>query len=296
MPDFKQRFGEVQPDGTYSFTTIRSGLIVGLLSIGTLVGALTAAPVADTIGRRPSITLWCGIVAVGFVIQVAASSSWQQFMIGRLVAGLGVGALSLLVPMFQAETAPPWIRGALVCTYQLFITLGIFLAACFNYGTYTHQMGNSGSWRIVVAIGWLWTLILGVGVWFFKETPRYVYRQGHSEDAKRTLMSVYGASENHYAIFTQMEELESKFRAEKMVQKKGPIGEAVDMFRAPRMSYRIVLGIMLQAFQQLTGANYFFYYGTVCACLPGPLIVRSPLVDKAISDILPTDHLQLRSD
>lgn len=57
-------------------------------------------------------------------------------MIGRLVAGFGVGALSVLVPMFQAETAPPWIRGALVCTYQLFITLGILLAACFNYGTY----------------------------------------------------------------------------------------------------------------------------------------------------------------
>lgn len=267
MPDFLQRFGEQQADGTYAFSTIRSGLIVGLLSIGTLVGALTAAPVADAFGRRPSISFWCVIVAVGFVIQVAASSAWQQFMIGRLVAGFGVGALSLLVPMFQAETAPPWIRGALVCTYQLFITMGIFLAACINYGTYTHQMGNSGSWRIVIAIGWLWTLILGVGVWFFKETPRFVYRQGRSEDAKQTLMNVYGASENHYAIFTQMEELEIKYRAEMLVQKKSPIGEMVGMFRAPRMTYRILLGIMLQAFQQLTGANYFFYYGTVCNSL-----------------------------
>lgn len=268
MPDFKQRFGEQGSDGSYSFTTIRSGLIVGLLSIGTLVGALTAAPIADKIGRRPSISGWCVVVAGGFVIQVAASTSWQQFMIGRLVAGFGVGALSLLVPMFQAESAPPWIRGALVCTYQLFITLGIFLAACFNYGTYTHQMGNSGSWRIVIGIGWIWTLVLGVGVWFFKETPRFVYRRGQVEDAKYTLMHVYGASENHYAIFTQMEELESKFRAEMQVQKKNPISEAVDMFRAPRMAYRILLGVMLQAFQQLTGANYFFYYGTVRALTP----------------------------
>lgn len=262
MPDFLQRFGERDGD-SYAFSNIRSGLIVGLLSIGTLVGALVAAPIADKIGRRPSVTFWSIIVSVGFVIQVASSTSWQQFMVGRLVAGFGVGALSLIVPMFQAETAPPWIRGALVCTYQLFITLGIFLAACFNFGTYTHQKNNSGSWRIVIGLGWIWTLILGAGVWFFKETPRFVHRQGKIQDAKQTLMHVYGASENHYAIYSQMEELDSKARLEAMEQKRSAIGEAVQMFRAPRMTYRILLGVMLQMFQQLTGANYFFYYGTV---------------------------------
>lgn len=263
MPDFLARFGEPQPDNTYAFSTVRSGLIVGLLSIGTLVGALVAAPIADRFGRRPSISLWSLIVAAGFVIQVAASTSWQQFAVGRFIAGLGVGALSLLVPMFQSETAPPWIRGALVCTYQLFITLGIFLAACFNYGTYTHQRDSSASWRVVIAIGWVWTAILGAGVWFFPETPRFVYRRGRAEEAKRTLMRVYGAPEDHISIYTQMEELESKFREEQAVAKVGPIREAVDMFRAPRMTYRILLGVMLQMFQQLTGANYFFYYGTV---------------------------------
>lgn len=268
MPDFLMRFGEPQADGTYAFSTVRSGLIVGLLSIGTLVGALVAAPFADKFGRRPSICFWSIIVAVGFVIQVAASTSWEQFMIGRLVAGFGVGALSLLVPMFQAETAPPWIRGALVCTYQLFITLGIFLAACFNYGTYTHQRDNSGSWRIVVGLGWLWTIILGVGIWGFKETPRYVYRQGRTAEAKETLTRVYGAPDNHYAIYVQMEELEHKFRAEMQQKGTGVIAGTVEMLKAPRMAYRLALGIMLQMFQQLTGANYFFYYGTVCLYLP----------------------------
>merc|ERR1712000_293648 len=115
MPDFLDRFGQRKADGTPYFSNVRSGLIVAFLSI----------------------SFWSLVVAVGFIIQIAASTAWYQVMIGRLVAGFGVGALSLLVPMYQAETAPPWIRGALVCTYQLFITLGIFLAACFNYGTYT---------------------------------------------------------------------------------------------------------------------------------------------------------------
>ncbi|KAI1373907.1 galactose permease [Hypoxylon crocopeplum] len=261
MPDFLRRFGELQPDGSYSFSNVRQGLIVGLLSIGTLIGALVAAPIADRIGRRWSVCLWCIVVSVGFVIQVAAETSWVQVMVGRLVSGWGVGALSLLVPMYQAETAPPWIRGALVCTYQLFITLGIFLAACFNYGTYENQQDNSGSWRIVIGLGWLWTLILGVGIIAFSETPRFDYRRGRVNEAKATLMRVYGAPENHYAVQIQLEEIESKLRAESQV-KRGAIGGIIDMFNAPRMSYRIALGVLLQMFQQLTGANYFFYYGT----------------------------------
>ncbi|KAK5626231.1 hypothetical protein RRF57_001946 [Xylaria bambusicola] len=103
MPDFLQRFGEYLPDdeGNYSwkFTSVRSGLIVGLLSIGTLVGALIAAPIADRIGRRLSISLWCAVVSIGFVIQIAANDAYEQIVVGRLVAGFGVGALSLLVPM-----------------------------------------------------------------------------------------------------------------------------------------------------------------------------------------------------
>ncbi|KAK7964436.1 hypothetical protein PG988_011410 [Apiospora saccharicola] len=249
------------PNGEMGFSNTRSGLIVGLLSIGTLVGALMAAPVADKIGRRMSICLWTIIVSVGFVIQVAASTAWEQIMVGRLVAGFGVGALSLLVPMYQAETAPPWIRGALVCTYQLFITLGIFLAACFNYGTYTHQKQSSASWRIVIGLGWLWTIVLGLGILLFSETPRFDYRRGRIEEARRTLMRVYGAPANHYAVHLQMEEIGTKLRAESKV-KKGFVKEFVDMFKGPRMAYRIALGVGLQMFQQLTGANYFFYYGT----------------------------------
>ncbi|KAI1129348.1 hexose transporter [Nemania abortiva] len=265
QPDFQRRFGESSVNDmgetTYSFSPVRSGVIVGLLSIGTLIGALVAAPIADRIGRRLSVSFWCVVTSIGFVIQIAAVSAYAQIVVGRLVAGFGVGALSLLVPMYQAETAPPWVRGALVCAYQLFITFGIFLAAVFNLGTYDHQRNNSASWRIVIGIGWVFTIGLGFGILVFNETPRYAYRKGRVDEAKRTLMRVYDAPENHWAIHVQMEEIESKFRAESTA-KTGFIGGYVEMFRAPRMFYRIALGVALQMFQQLTGANYFFYYGT----------------------------------
>ena len=182
-------------------------------------------------------------------------------MMGRWVSGLGVGALSLMVPMYQAETAPRHIRGALISTYQLFITLGIFLASCFNYAVYEHQRNTAASWRIVIGIGFVWAFILGAGILLFPETPRYAYRKGRTEEAKATMCKVYGAPPNHYSVYMELEEIEAKLRAES--NKQGPIKEWISMFSAPRMAYRIALGMTLQMFQQLTGANYFFYYGTV---------------------------------
>lgn len=94
---------------------------------------------------------------------------------------------------------------------------------------------------------------------FLPETPRYAYRHGRQDEAKQTMMKVYGAPENHYAIFTELEEIESKLKSE--LKKGNFVTEWYEMIYAPRMGYRIVLGMTLQMFQQLTGANYFFYYG-----------------------------------
>lgn len=104
MKDFLRRFGMRHGDGTYYFSNVRSGLIVALLSIGTLFGALIAAPIADWIGRKKSIIVWCGIFSVGIIVQISATDKWYQVMMGRFVAGLGVGALSLLVPMYQVSS------------------------------------------------------------------------------------------------------------------------------------------------------------------------------------------------
>ena len=137
MKNFLQRYGEPSSDGSFHFSNARSGLIVGLvstyhchpswlsswvsktkieqLSIGTLIGALIAAPIADRIGRKWSISGWCVMVCVGITVQIASPvGKWYQVAMGRWVAGLGVGALSLLVPMYQAESGPRHIRGSLI--------------------------------------------------------------------------------------------------------------------------------------------------------------------------------------
>ncbi|KAK2777821.1 hexose transporter hxt1 [Emmonsiellopsis sp. PD_33] len=257
MKDFLRRFGEPDASGTYRFSHVRSGLIVGLLSVGTLIGALVAAPLADRFGRKWSISGWCIILTVGIIVQISSESPrWYQVVIGRWIAGLGVGALSLLVPLYQGESAPRHIRGAMISCYQLFITLGIFVANCINFGTEARD--NSGSWRITIGITFLWILILGLGISVFPESPRYDYRQGKVDRAKKTMMGFYGVPHNHRQLHLEFEEIHKKYEEEMAAQ-----GQAwYEMFLGPRMTYRIILGVTLQALQQLTGANYFFYYGT----------------------------------
>jgi len=262
MVDFLRRFGQRHADGTPYFSNVRSGLIVGLLSIGTLFGALIAAPIADRIGRKMSIIWWCGIFSVGIIVQIAATDKWYQVMMGRFVAGLGVGALSLLVPMYQAETAPRHIRGALISTYQLFITFGIFLAAVFNYAAERHQSGKAASWQITLGLSFVPAAILAVGILGFSETPRFNYRHGKIDQATATMSKVYGVPTNHQSIQLELEEMRVKLEAESKLT-NGPIQEWLGMWMAPKMAYRLAIGMGLQMFQQLTGANYFFYYGTV---------------------------------
>ncbi|KAK0816964.1 hexose transporter hxt5 [Friedmanniomyces endolithicus] len=244
MDDFLTRFGN-EPGPAFSNT--RSGTIVGLLSIGTLIGAIGSAPIADIFGRRICIITWCLVFCVGVIVQISTEQHWYQLAIGRWVAGLGVGGLSVLTPMYQSETAPRQVRGALVSCYQLFITFGIWLAYMINFGS--HTMAGASQWKLPMGIGNLLpSRIAAVGLQAWQNR-----RCAHDD------REVYGVSENHYEVQREMREIKEKLDAENAGGGKHRWYEA---FTGPRMAYRTCLGVALQALQQLTGANFFFYYGT----------------------------------
>lgn len=110
-----------------------------------------------------------------------------------------------------------------------------------------------------MGISFLWVLILGVGIIFFPESPRYDFRHGRVENASKTMARLYGVPENHRVVVEELTEIRVKHEEELLHQNQ----KWWEIFTAPRMAYRITLGVVLQALQQLTGANYFFYYGTI---------------------------------
>ncbi|KAI1152881.1 general substrate transporter [Nemania diffusa] len=252
MKDYAARFGDA--DG--SFSAAKQGTIVGLLAIGCLIGALVAGKLADTLGRRLAISAFALWASVGIAIEISSQHAWYQFAIGRLVTGVSIGSLSVVVPMYQSESSPPIIRGILVSTYQLFITLGIWTSYLVNWGT--ANMTNSASWRIPNGLGFAWSLVLGVGILFLPESPRYAYTKGRTDEARRTIARLAGVEENDPTVNVQINQIEDKLKEEEVQGK----ASWIEIFTGPRMLYRTTLGIVLQAGQQLTGANFFFYYGT----------------------------------
>lgn len=106
--DFINRFAQ-GPPGDKEFDDIILSLVVSLMSIGTLIGALSGAYTADWWGRRKSLTFGVCVFIIGNVIQITAMSSWVHMMMGRFVAGLGVGNLSVGVPMYQSECTSKYV-------------------------------------------------------------------------------------------------------------------------------------------------------------------------------------------
>jgi SP family sugar:H+ symporter-like MFS transporter len=184
MPDWLRTFGHpvpvssTFPDG-YGISSAQRSLVVSILSVGTFfgpfyrpaiflppsdfiyLGALAAAPMADIIGRKWGIVLACLVFSIGIALQTAVTAL-APFIVGRVWAGLGVGLVSTLVPMYQSECSPKWIRGAVVGLYQWGITIGILLAAIFNNATKNRP--NHSSYRIPVAIQFIWAAILAGGM------------------------------------------------------------------------------------------------------------------------------------
>jgi SP family sugar:H+ symporter-like MFS transporter len=245
----------------YGITSSTTSLVVSILSAGTFFGALTAYPVGDTIGRRCvsplvianyrlGLILACLIFAIGVTFQVAATAL-PLFVVGRVVAGFGVGLVSCLVPMYQSECSPKWIRGAVVSCYQWAITIGLLLAACANEGQ--KDAPNASGYRWVISIQFFWATILASGMIFLPESPRYLIKKGKHEKARESLSRVLCADFDSAEVKAEYEEIEANLRHEEEV---GQISY-LDCFRngPGRNRLRVLTGIFLQAWQQLTGIN-----------------------------------------
>ncbi len=173
----------------------------------------------------------------------------------------------LLVILYMSEIAPKKVRGALVSGYQFCITLGILLANCVVYAT--QDRDDTGSYRIPVGIQFLWAIILGTGLFFLPESPRFFVKEGKLEQAAKALASVRGQPIDSEFIQDELAEIIANHEYELSVVPqlsyiaswtncfKGGLGKASSNLR------RTLLGIGLQMMQQLTGINFIFYYGVV---------------------------------
>jgi sugar porter (SP) family MFS transporter len=179
------------------------------------------------------------------------------FTAGRAVAGLGVGLLSALIPLYQSESSPKWIRGTIISAYQLFLTIGLLLAAIVNNAT--HNRNDSGSYRIPVIIQALWAVILAVGIYFLPETPRYFVKIGDIDQAAHSLGRLRRLPPDHPAVKSELAEIVANHEYELSIGKSSWLSIVQ---KAGSQRKRLFTGCAIMAGSQLTGINFIFYYGT----------------------------------
>ncbi|KAG6384380.1 hypothetical protein SASPL_155808 [Salvia splendens] len=165
-------------------TDVQKEVIMGILNVYSLLGSAAAGRTSDWLGRRYTIVFAGAIFFVGALL-MGFATNYAFLMVGRFVAGIGVGYALMIAPVYTAEVAPASARGFLSSFPEVFINFGILLGYVSNYG-FSKLPADIG-WRLMLGIGAIPAVFIAIGVLAMPESPRWLVMQGRLGDAKRVL-------------------------------------------------------------------------------------------------------------
>jgi sugar porter (SP) family MFS transporter len=221
------------------------GIVTSMVLVGAVGGAACGGALTDRFGRKPVIIVMAVLFSLGSLMSAAATAVWM-LLVARLILGIAIGVASMLTPLYLSEVAPAERRGAIVSLNQFCITVGILLSYVVDYGF----ADVSGTWRWMLGIGLVPGVMLGVGMAFLPESPRWLAGQGRMDDAGLVLRGLRG----HDDIGEELAGLQRDIHEESSQATLGAL------FTAPRARIPLIVGIGLAVFQQVTGINTVIYY------------------------------------
>ncbi|KAK9244501.1 general substrate transporter [Lipomyces tetrasporus] len=268
MHDFEARFPRVGGNGDLQ------GWVVSIMQLGAFVGALINSPLADRLSRRYSVAVACVAFLIGSVLQAAAVDNSMLF-IGRFIGGIGLGQISMGVPLWIGEVAPPNLRGSAVTLQQFAIACGIMISFWLDYGTqYIGGIGEGQSqaaWRLPFALRVVPALTLLTGCFFVLPfSPRWLVKVGREHEALTVLSRLRKMPENHPIVQAEIMQIKAGARfdaltiKEKFPNAKTPAQIAFqqykELFTQKHLSRRLFVACFMQFLQQFTGVNAIIYY------------------------------------
>lgn len=234
-----------------------TGWAASSLLIGCMFGALLGGPLSDRFGRKPMLFL-CAFIFALSGLGSAVASDLTLYSWSRLFGGLGIGAVSVLSPLYIAEVAPERSRGRLVSLYQLAIVVGILVSFFVNMLIQRHGATlpavQGEPWN--VAQGWRWMLgiliapsvVFGLMLLALPESPRWLMKKGRRAEAEKTLVRVGGA----VAAAKEMAQIAESLNVEE--------GKFSELFHGG-FGRAMLIGVALAVFSQFGGINAIMYYG-----------------------------------
>ena len=229
----------------YGLSPQAKGFTVAIGLVGTVIGALGAGQVGQRLGSRETLRI-TALLYVASAFGCALAWNWPAFMTFRFIGGLGIGASSVLGPVYIAELAPAKWRGRLVATFQFNVVFGIMLAYTSNYFFRTLHLG-AAEWRWQVGIAAAPAVVFLALLFGIPRSPRWLVSRNQIDEALAVLKSMGDPNpEAELASIRKALEQEHATAQERVFQWK--------------YRYPLFLAISIGAFNQLAGINAILYY------------------------------------
>jgi sugar porter (SP) family MFS transporter len=257
LPSFTKefRFAEYSP----SALALLKQNIVSVYQAGAFFGSLGAFVSSYFLGRKKSLLLFGIIFMAGAGIMLGANGDRGLGLIigGRVLAGVGVGGLSNMTPIYISELSPPAIRGRLVGIYELGWQIGGLVGFWINYGVNTTLPPTRTQWLIPFGVQLIPGGLLLLGALFFPESPRWLFLKGRREEAMRILCWIRNLEPTDTYIIE-----EASYIDEELERYRRDVGAGFwKPFRAlkqRKIQYRFLIGALLFVFQN--GKHQLFSY------------------------------------
>src|SRR5215469_2167231 len=228
----------------YNLDEIAKGWTVSSIIIGCMIDCVFAGPSSSRFGRKKTLIL-TALIFLASSLGCATAHQLSVFVTYRIIAGIAVGAASMLAPIYIAELSPPQHRGKLVSLNLFAIFLGQFSAFYSNY--FLRNVGGENNWRWMLAVMAVPSFLLFVFLLFVPESPRWLAEKNQNDLAMSVLTRINGPAEAN----REFNEIKETIHASK--------GRLMELFRR-RMFRILMIGILLAVFQQVTGINVVMYY------------------------------------
>ena len=244
---------------TVAMTPYQEGLLVGAVLGGGLFGTLIAGYLADKIGRRPVIMIACLLFFLG-ISTLLSSNHYNTILAARLLLGLGVGVITVIIPLYLSEIAPAHMRGKSVTIFQLFLTSGIVMAYLVDL-----LFTKSGNWHGMFAVLYIPTTVLFLGIIILPETPRWLLANNKLEKASAILAKLYPQDQ----VQEKITQIQASFE-----ENSGQWRELITAIRP------LSLAIFIAIATQFTGINIFLQYA--------PMMLQKAGLSSAIERMVST--------